>query len=170
MPSILAKLMLFLSSYIPLFVVVMTLNKFETKSVWIPFSILSIASFLSLVGFLKLASTMTKKIFEVKDTSFKDSESMSYLVSYIIPFMADFSSGQEMFKNIALGIVFLVIGTIYVKSGLIQINPILNLLGYHVHEIQNISDERFFLISKRKSILIGSKFHAVQITPNIILE
>jgi len=66
-----------------------------------------------------------------------DSEIVSYLVTYILPFL----SLPDERKIWIILIFLLVVGILYMKSDMIAINPIFMLMGYHIVSITFIKKE-----------------------------
>jgi hypothetical protein len=93
---------------------------------------------------------------------------MSYIASYLIPFVALPFSGWQ--QGIALLILIVVLGIVYVNSNMIHINPMLNLLGYHLYEITvEDSKETYSLITRRR-MGRGETLHLIDIGEGIFLE
>ena len=70
---------------------------------------------------------------KVDDVKNRNSEAISYIATYIIPFISQgSSSGFEIFSFSA---IMFVIYKIYKNSSLLLINPGLNIIGYTLYEI-----------------------------------
>jgi hypothetical protein len=64
-----------------------------------------------------------------------------------LPFLAvDFKNVSDV---VSLGIVFAVIGLLYVNSNLIHTNPLLNLARYQIFEVQEAEGKTTALITRR---------------------
>ena len=75
---------------------------------------------------------------------------MAYIASYLIPFMGlDFSKIENL---ISLLVFFFILMAIYINSNLIHINPMLNLAGYHVYEIETDTGVTQTIISKKRRL------------------
>lgn len=68
----------------------------------------------------------------IKDVKNKNSEAISYIGTYIIPFL--FQDYSALYEIISILILLLVIYFIYINSTLILINPVLN-LRYSLYEV-----------------------------------
>ncbi|HLG60385.1 MAG TPA: hypothetical protein VKY19_00520 [Ktedonosporobacter sp.] len=79
----------------------------------------------------------------------RDSEVMGYIASYLIPFVSfQLGSWQQIF---ALGIFLTVLLIIYVHSNMIYINPMLNVVGYRLYEIEiEHSQGTHYYIAKKR--------------------
>src|SRR6266403_1444006 len=129
MPSILTRLLLFVSSYFPLAAIffVLFLKNHPLSAI----AVLAVGT-LGLIGlaiYLRVVNRLSAISVKIKDVQRRDAESMSYIVSYVIPFLAVPFNGFE--QGIALGIFFAVLAILYVNSNMIHINPMLNLGRYH---------------------------------------
>ncbi|HFD87403.1 MAG TPA: hypothetical protein ENJ35_06990 [Gammaproteobacteria bacterium] len=71
---------------------------------------------------------------------------MSYIVTYLLPFIA-LPSG-DLASGISLGIFLIVLAILYVNSDMLHINPMLNLAGWHIYEVTLEKGEIFTLIAK----------------------
>jgi hypothetical protein len=167
MPSILARLLLFVSSYFPLAAIffVLFLKNHPLSAI----AVLSIGT-LGLIGlaiYLRVVNRLSAISVKIKDVQRRDAESMSYIVSYVIPFLAVPFNGFE--QGIALGIFFVVLAILYVNSNMIHINPMLNLGRYHIYEVTLEDDTTHALISKRR-IRRGETLSTIKIGEDILLE
>lgn len=149
-----ALLVLFVSSYVPLFCLVIfrqvssnwsffNWGGVSRQSIFIcfeKFGLSIILGFVSLLGLLGLALTLRKlnKNFPngnhvvVKNIQNRNSESIAYIATYIIPFLfQDFSNLYDSFSFIFL---MCIIYRIYINSNMIAINPLL-CCRYSIYEI-----------------------------------
>jgi hypothetical protein len=167
MASKLARFLLFLSSYFPLAAIFFIL--FVQKQRCVAVTILSIG-LLGLVGlawYLRVVQRIGPFQVTVKDIQRRDAEAMSYIVSYLIPFIAVPFNGWE--QGFALSIFFVVLGVLYVNSNMIHINPMLNLAGYHLYEITLADDAVHSLITRRR-IVRGEKLSVIKAGEDILVE
>lgn len=168
-----AQFSLFITSYAPLFALIV-LKQLYTNSAflsWGGFSIKSIVCFfekfglsavLILIGTFGLygAKQTIKNIkgraingFPVKvaDVKNKNSESVNYIATYIIPFA--FQSFGSWFELVAILVIVVIIYRIFVNSTLILVNPILS-LKYGLYEIEYLEGEK----TKSAMVLSEDKF------------
>ncbi|MFJ7666382.1 hypothetical protein ACIQXI_04700 [Lysinibacillus sp. NPDC097195] len=136
------KLLLFISSYSPLYIMValsiIPYNDFNLKSIVhdkMTLTVFSILLFLFIVSFLpiwyitkcELNSTILGE-----RVSRKNEEILSYLVTYIVPLLAiDIKEKSTLVTNM---ILFIVIGYLYIKSNLIHVNITFLLFGWNTYE------------------------------------
>ena len=143
---IVSKLLLFLTSYSPLFVCIIVRQLYYNRSFlhFVGFDKIDILCLLQkfglsiFLGFLLVFVTLLTIIFiknlrsiskngnnvTVKSISNKNAESIGYIATYIIPFL--FQSFDELGDIIPLLILLIIIYRIYVTSSLLLVNPVLN--------------------------------------------
>ncbi len=169
MPSVLVRTMLFLSSYFPLALIFFFLFV-EQQPLWAT-AILAIGVLglvIMLLYFFSFAQRFAPIQEKITGVHGRDAEPMSYIASYLIPFVALPFSGWQ--QGTALLILIVVLGIVYVNSNMIHINPMLNLLGYHLYEITlEDSKEAYSLITRRR-IGRGETLHLVDIGEGIFIE
>ncbi len=136
------KLFLFISSYSPLYLIVaISLYPYEkvnihsifedkvTVTVYIILIVLFIVSFLPIwyINKCELNSTIVSE-----RVTRKNEEILSYLVTYIVPLLAiDINEKSTLVTN---GILFLLIGYLYIKSNLIHVNITFLIFGWNTYE------------------------------------
>lgn len=169
------KSILFLSSYTPLFLILLlkvtsqlidnyheaNLYLISTENVLVAncFSILVLVILVliiiipNIVLSLILKDTKTTnnpKLVKVKSVNKMNHIYMEYLVSYIIPFLAfDFSN---IFDMSALILLVITIGIIYINSDMLYININFNIRGYNLYNIIDIEDKEYIILSKKRHI------------------
>jgi uncharacterized membrane protein YhdT len=167
------KILLFLSSYTPLFLILLLKvtsqlvdNYQETEQIviksfllanWVSILVLVIL-FLIIVFpniILGLILKDTKRTNNPKQVKVRSVNKMNhiymeYLISYIIPFLAfDFS---DFFDMSALMLLIVTIGIIYINSDLLYININFNIRGYNLYNIIDVDDKEYMLLSKKRHI------------------
>ena len=167
MPSILTRLLLFVSSYFPLAAIFFVL--LIGRHPWTAIIILSFGTVgvLGLAVYLRVVARFGAIRVTVKDFKSRDAESMSYIVSYVIPFLAIPFAGVE--QGIALAIFFVVLAILYVNSNMIHINPMLNLGHYHIYEV-TLDDETVHAFITKRRITRGETLSAIKVGEDILLE
>lgn len=150
-----ALLSLYVTSYIPLFLIVIVkqindnkeflhwagLNKEAIICFIVHFGMSCLLGMISIIGLIGISVLLNNfdrnlrngNIVVVKKISNRNSEAIGYIATYIVPFFAsDFSSPIECGIFV---IVMVLIYTIYVNSNMILINPLLS-LKYSLLEIE----------------------------------
>jgi hypothetical protein len=168
MPNLPTRVVLFLSSYTPLFLIMALKYGMAHHYFGLSMLVLSVASVGILIFYLKTAASLGVDRVVVEKISGKDTEAMSYIVTYLIPFL-DIRI-DEPSTLVSLLLLFVVVAIVYVHSNLIYINPTLNILKYHLLEIEIQSGKTIALLSKRGFVERGSTIAVVSLGDQILLE
>jgi hypothetical protein len=167
MPSFLIRVLLFLSSYFPLGLIFFVML-IGTKPI-LAWSFLSagILGVLGLALYLAVTRRLNPLSVEVLTVTRRDGEAMSYVVTYLLPFLgAPFGSIEQ---GIGLAIFFVVLAVLYINSDMIHINPTLNLVGFHVYEVELANGEVQSLIARRRPRK-GQRIATVAAGEGVLLE
>lgn len=164
-----ARLTLFLVSYIPLFLI-MIINQLYKKKNYLHWGGVNKKAFINyfenfgaitailffaifgVVGLFFLLRNVKRRvdndgdIVKIVDIENKNSESISYLFTYLLPFL--FQDLSDLMSVFSLAILLLVTFLIYCNSSMILINPTLA-IRYSLYSIEYIKGE-----SKRKGMII----------------
>ncbi|MDI3270839.1 hypothetical protein [Pseudomonas sp. AL03] len=170
----LGKLTLFLVSYIPLFLIIIFqqfyknsdylsfggfnsdawmnfAKKFGVATTLIIISVLAVIFLMILLQNLLERAEESGEISKVVDVENKNSESIAYLFTYIIPFV--FQDPADPAQLIPIITLMCVTYTIYVNSSMILINPTLSFWYslYHV-EVENLAGakKKIIILTKEK--------------------
>lgn len=168
MANVVIRLVLFLSSYAPLLLIVAIRNYSLHRGFSWSLVGLALLSLLVLFGYLRLASSLSPHNLTVKSATSKDGDAMSYIITYIFPFLD--APLNDAAKAASLVLLFLVLGILYVNSNLIYTNPILNLCGYHVFQIETTDGKISALITRRAYIPSGADIDASPLGEYVLLE
>lgn len=167
--TMIMRVLMFISSYFPLYVMVIILHFSEIEKGWIDANILVIV-FTIVIAILILLSVLTLIILKIgngtKEKVIRNLESsedlvLSYIMTYIIPLTTNGANSIETYLgNIFL---FLLIGYIYLKLNLIYLNPLWTMFGYIIYRdankefiITNISRETLKYAVKLKGYYISN--------------
>ncbi|GAB1419252.1 hypothetical protein MASR2M12_20170 [Bacteroidales bacterium] len=184
-----AVLVLFITSYIPLFgllilrqikqnIEYLNFGNFNQESILLAFRKFGLSGFLlllAILGFIglkfllknldtKKANGELVKIIEVEN---KNSETISYISTYIVPFI--FQDTNNLFDITSIFIVLVIIFFIYSKSNMIVINPILSITHtlYQVDYNKKGKTKKGLLITKEEDLESGKEVKINLITKNI---
>ena len=187
-----ALLALFFASYSPLFLIILikhiydnwniissffSLGYFDTylfiKYFVVPIGFLLILSYGS-IGLYLLLKNLNERIkfngsfVSIKSIENKNSESIAYLFTYIVPFA--FQDLTNLSDVLALTILLTVAGLLYSKSSMIVINPVLNIF-YNLYNVsycvgQN-DDKKGIIICKNGNLEVGNNIKIYTISQNI---
>lgn len=170
-----ARLSLFLVSYLPLFFIMCFIQVYTYREylVWKGFNfdalviyvkyfgvvsvlvVLSLGGILGLMVFLKKVKKRCKssgRTVEILDIENKNSESISYLFTYIIPFV--FQDLSILTNVIPITILLVVTSLLYINSSMILINPTISIkytlyqVSYRDLESQKIRSGMFLTPSR----------------------
>ena len=167
MANAFTRFVLFLSSYIPLWVIFAVVTWQDRREFAFGFLAVAALSFVGTVIYLRLVQGFAGIDMAVGVIRRKDSDTMSYIASYIIPFAATPFDKTE--QTVALGIFLAVLCVVYINSSMIHINPLLSLMGYNLYEIEDADGNPYFLMSKR-SLRRGETVRGIDLANNIFLE
>jgi hypothetical protein len=126
------KLGLFLSAYLPLFLILAIKTWFDVTAIVI---LLAVVLY-SFVWFLMIwvRQKETTDSYNVVGVENKSKEALTYLVPYIIAFISfDMTKWQDL---TALFVLMLLLFVVYVNSDLLYINPLLALFSYQVYQVE----------------------------------
>jgi hypothetical protein len=132
------------------------------------FAIVAVLSVVVLFAFLHTVQKLSVAKVNVASVVSRDGDVMSYIVTYLLPFLA--VKLNDPTDVISLGIVFIVIGLLYVNSNMIHTNPVLNIVGYHIFEIEDGDGKTTALICKRSYIRTNSEINAISLGDYVLLE
>ena len=165
------KILMFLSSYTPLFLILLlkvlsqiteniqplswdnilgyATSNILNDTIVIIMVILIIVPNIILVSILRdTKRTTNPKDLEVNSVKKMNHIYMEYLVTYIIPFLSfDFFN---LFDMIALLVLLLTICIIYINSDLLYINIIFNIWGYNLYRVIDEQNNEYITLSKKK--------------------
>lgn len=170
MPSLLTKIILFLSSYLPLWVIFeiqfSSKNNKYSAMVAAGFAVLAVICLLGLFFYIHITKTINPVSLKITDLNRRDGEAMSYIVSYLLPFIVLPSSNTE--DLIGLWIFIGVLAVLYINSDMIHINPVLNIIGFHVYEVKR-EDKHICTIISRKKIRVNQEIQVHQIGDDLFI-
>ncbi|WP_270995647.1 hypothetical protein [Listeria seeligeri] len=149
------KWCMFISSYLPLYILLLISFLFNNKitlEFWKDFSallvgvlVLFILILFSIAVILKLVILKkgNERIYITENYNSTGDNVISYVMTYIIPMLSliDHPNLESITINLLL---FIFIGVVYVSNDLVYLNPFLAFLGYHIFE----SDEGTLIITR----------------------
>ena len=163
---------LFLSSYIPLFLILF-LQNLRDRYVEVGLVTLIAISFIGLIGFCFTYERKGRnKEIIVKSFENKGIDNLNYMSGYVIPFISlnmpiIVSDKVDIANVMSIIILFFVLGYLYVKSNLYYVNPILNLF-YDISSIESVEGNRLMLIGdKNKNFKSYDEFNTTHVIGNI---
>jgi hypothetical protein len=168
MPNAPTRLILFLSSYAPLFLILAIRSWVENRKLSIGLAVVALVSLVVLWAFVRQARTLAAQPISIASVVSRDGDAMSYIVTYLLPFLA--VNFKEVRDVLSLAIVFFVIGLLYVNSNMIYTNPVLNIAGFHIFEVEDSDGKTTALICRRSYVRPGSELRAVSLGDYVLME
>lgn len=149
MPRLWVRCLLFVSSYAPLLWLLAWRGRGD-QTVWIPLVAVGVVAVAVLFAVLRVQRNAKGPRLEVHRWRPRDAEVLSYIATYLIPFLAlDLSKTDDL---VTLVMFLVVLGLVYVNSSMLYVNPVLSVLGYHVYEVRTKDDHEYLLVSRKKSL------------------
>jgi hypothetical protein len=161
------KVILFLSSYIPLFAIFIIKN-IQYPIITIALGIVIVISIVLLASLLRNIKGISGKYLKIGRIENINRVGLEYFVTYIIPFVS--TSLLDIKETVPILILFAIMGVIYVRSDLIYMNPMLNLLGFNLYKVISKDNEDFVFISKKKKNALGETEEVIVLGDNVIIE
>jgi hypothetical protein len=169
-------LALFLSSYSPalLILAVRSIDHSWTLfGISIGLSVLSAGAFLLFIRVARSGGPFRGKVEEVES---RDADLAAYVATYLLPFVVVF--GATLQDVIALALFMLFIGVLWVNSGLIYLNPLLSIVGYHVYVVrvravgasEGDTLPRTFLLSHQSDLQTGDDVKPDHIGSGVLID
>ncbi len=159
---------LFLSSYAPLFLIMGIRSSLESLPIALVFYAITGMSVITLTLFLNTVKQYSSHTVTVVKVESRDSEMTSYIVTYLLPFLV--VSFNDPATTVSLAIMLGVIAIVYVQSNLIHINPLLNVLGFHLFEAETEDGKLTSLICKHTYVRTRSTLNVVSLGDYIMME
>jgi len=168
MPSVISRAILFLSGYLPLFLI-FTVQYYQHYKWWalIPLSLAAVAA-VGLFMFLKWVQAGEPRPLKIENVQRKDAEVIAYIFAYVFPFLG--LKIDDPANVIGLAIFFLVLMILNVSSNMVHINPALNLLGYHVYDITTVDEDSHTVITRRNRLVRGTELRVVLVSDGVSME
>ena len=160
-----AKIVLFLSSYSPLFAIValrahdsthsilgyqlepVGIGPIELSYLSLGFSILTVISVVFLALMIRMNRTRQGQLSEIKHYRNRSDMFTEYLLVYIFPFIVfEFSN---IYDVAAFLVLFLTVAAIVIHSNRLFVNPVLIGFRYRVYEIETEHDRRILLTKQQ---------------------
>lgn len=172
------KIIMFLSSYSPLYIFIITLNytisdiKNSLYRIIVPKEITKVdVIFYILLGLIIVAnlglcllvkiSSKSSETVKIQSVENGNDKILDYILAYIVSFMT--TNFAEILKNdskviITAILIQILLGYLYCKSNMLYINPVLNIIGYDIFLIETpnnnvivlTKDKRFYKDTKKE--------------------
>ncbi len=158
---------MFFSSYAPLLALLAWTNR-ESRAVWFTLAAIAAISVLGLVVVLLVKRSDVGPQLVVARAVPNDGDTLAYIATYLVPFL-----GLDLTKTndiVVLAGFLAIVGTIYVNSNMLFVNPLLSLCRYHTFTVTDRQENEYSVITRRKDVLPGSVLRPAQIGRFVRLE
>jgi hypothetical protein len=154
-----AQILLFLSSYAPLFGVFALLDSFGKG--WPTAVCVVLAGFGLVIPIVVLAIARHRLLpqpLKVATAQIRDGDALAYVATYLVPFAAiNISTARE---RGALGLFVLLLAVLYVRDELFYVNPLLTVAGYRLFQVVTPTGASVVLISGRHFLAANTEVPA----------
>jgi hypothetical protein len=167
---------LFLSSYSPAFLI-LAVRSIDRSCIMFAVSMaLAIGSgglFLLFIRFVRGGAPYDAVVADVEP---RDADLAAYVATYLLPFIVVF--GATLQDVVALALFLFFIGLLWVNSGMLYLNPLLALRGYHVYVVQlrtagadpEEAPTRGFLLSRNEGLHISETVRVDTIATSVLVD
>lgn len=166
--GLLTKPFMFLSSYAPLFLLLAF--RFEEISVRIVCVLLAVLGISGLLILVRLHHEPPMQQARTQVTAIRSAGegASAYLAGYLLPFLTVNKPGVS--DLIAYGGFFLIAFAVTARTGLVQVNPTLFLLGYEIFSLtDDTGAQRYLLARTRERITPGTTVMTSRMTNDVLL-
>jgi hypothetical protein len=147
--AVLAQLVLFLSSYAPLFGVFALLESFGKGWPVALFIVLAVVGPILLATVLvSAARTIAPQPLAIVTAQARDGDALAYIATYLVPFAA--VAVTTFREQMALALFVGLIAIIYIRSELFYVNPLLALGGYRLFQVATPHGASVVLLARRR--------------------
>ena len=167
MPNTFAQTLMFASSYAPLLVIFWLIDSFGSTVLSVACLVVAAAGCLGLLSVMVAASRLNPVSARLADVRARDTDALSYVVTYLVPFVG--ANAGTWRERIAYLLLFSVLAVLYIRASLFYINPLLSLFGYHLHEGTR-SGRIVVVVSKRRLAGAVVETNVREISRDILLE
>jgi hypothetical protein len=161
----LGRPLLFLSSYAPLFGLLAI--RFQQRWLWISCTVLAALGVGSLALLLRLDARSSPGPHVLASVRDAGAEAASYLATYLLPFLT--VAAPTARDVVAYAGFLLVAAAIYLRSAVVQVNPLLYLLGYRVLSVTDDHGLHAYIIT-RQLIPAGGRVLATRFRDDVLVD
>lgn len=137
-----ARILLFCSSYVPLFVI-FAVRFPRTAVVW--WVVTGVFTVCAVILFLLVATRHEPQIYPIKAVD-GDSAAAAYVAGYVLPFVTINEPTTRDF--VAYTVFFLMLAVLYTRSSLLGVNPLVYLTPLRVYNVRTECGDTYVLFSR----------------------
>lgn len=164
--DLLVETSLFFSSYAPLFLILAI--RFNDSTLAIVCAGIAVAGVVAALLVLWRFRSLTTIPWTVTAVEDRGTEVAGYLATYLMPLV---TVAEPTARDVAGYVLFLVIvGIVYIRSSLIQVNPTLYLLGWRLYGVQIGDDWSGFVLARGDPLRRGARVSAVRLSERIYVQ
>jgi hypothetical protein len=170
MPSIIARLILFVSSYAPLLVLFALLDSFGTLWSRILCGSLALLSLIALIGYWRSLRRESSgyKTESVMSSAPRNLDVIGYFASYVIPFAA--AEQHDLTERVSLLFLLAIIAGFYFRNDLYYANPVLALAGVRVFDVTTANGQSVLVLTHRRFVQQSGELKLLRLGSYIYLE
>jgi hypothetical protein len=146
MINVLGRLILFLSSYTPLFVIIGIKTFSASRPAGVGLVAIGLLAGGAMLALLAWSRTINVTPVKVLTATSASEDVVAYLFTYILPVLGVSTNGAA--DIFALVILFITIGLVFMNSNLGLVNPMLAGAGFHLHRIETPGKSRYIMLSR----------------------
>ncbi len=168
MPTTASEVVLFLSSFSPLFVVFGLLESFGSG--WPSFICYAVAAVSAafLLWLITLTRRMSTVSVELVRSRHRDGDAIGYLATYVVPFA---TLGVDNWRSRTALLLFLaLVGVLYIRAHLFYVNPLLSVVGYRLFEAETATGRPLLILTRRKFVPMGERVDLRTLSDYVFLE
>jgi len=155
MPNTPTQVVLFLSSYVPFLLLAQLLETFGRGWPSVASGLLAILSTAGLFAFVQTARRLSPTPLRAASVRPRDSDAVTYLLTYILPFIAFTNSDGRL--RLAMLSLLVMVAFLYVRAHIFYLNPLLAIAGYRLYDVELSDPQTGVVISS--IILLSKKSH-----------
>jgi len=162
-----SKIILFYFAYLPLFSILTINNINNTKILLITLVSIISVGFILVILLLKTIKSVVPSEEKITINELKNNEYLSFLVTYILPFLVELSGIRNI---ISFSILLILVAYLYIDTSLFCINPLLKIFfRFNLYQVK-MGEKKYYLISKNKHKITSLNLSVKKISEEILVE
>jgi hypothetical protein len=167
--SVVARIVLFVSSYAPLLILFAVLKSFGPgwpSTVCVTVGIVSIVFLV--IGWMATQKNLAFNYLTFEGARSRDADVMAYVVSYVVPFAAA-TNADDTATRWALALFAVLIAMLYIRAAVFYVHPLLLLAGIHVYEATH-DGVPVVVLTRQRHLRQQTQLKVIRIGPNVYSE
>jgi hypothetical protein len=162
----LGKPLLFFTSYAPLFALLAI--RFEPLALCLTCAGLATVGVGALFALFRLDKRASPGAHQLREVKHAGAEAGAYMGSYLLPFL---TVSTPTLRDVIAYLAFIVVaGAVYLHSSVVQINPLLYVLGYRVLGVVDTKGLRAFLVTRRRDLRPDETIIATRLRDDVLID